>query len=155
MNWRNFTKERKPDGPEIFSGFWRAKDQLRKEIVLAKNYTNRVIRMAYILDYVPWSWRDIVCICDHSLIGFKADKIHKTCGKYSRWLFFRKCLGCENPFVQDNNHPKKSGLYCYDCLVKKYGTMNSENFFNKVPRELSKLEDREVFDSPAFPSFDF
>lgn len=142
------------DGPEIFSGFWDRKKQLRKEIVLARYWLDKDVRMRYVLDYIPWSWRDIVCICDPSQIGFKADKIHK-CGKYARWMFRRSCLGCSNSFIKDHTHPKSSDLYCYDCLVGKYGVMDSENFCDKVPKELSKLEDREVFDAPAFPSFDF
>lgn len=172
MDWRPYTRnpakfglvykdgkwtdpEAKIDGIEIFSGFWRQKDQIRKQVVLANNWLNKEIRMAYILDYVPWSWRDIVCICDHSLIGFKTEKIHKVCGKYARWTFRRQCLKCLNPYVVDNSHPYRDKGYCYNCLVGKYGVMSSDNFFTKVPRELTKLEDREVFDSPAFPSFDF
>lgn len=155
MNWRNYTKERKPDGPEIFSGFWRPRDQLRKEVVLARHWDDKEIRMKYVLDYIPWTWRDIVCICDPATIGYRPDKIHKNCGKYARWMFRRQCITCLNPWVEDHTHPKKNGLYCYDCLVKKHGVMDSENFFDKTPREPTNLEDRGVFDLPDLPSFDF
>lgn len=152
--WQQFAKNMRPDGPEIFDRFWSRKDQLRKEAVLARNWHSKEIRMKYVLDYVPWSWRDIVCICDPAQIGIKADKIHK-CGKYARWMFRRSCVGCGNPFVIDHTHPKERDLRCYDCLVGRYGVMNSENFFDKVPRELTPLGEREVFESPDLPSFDF
>jgi hypothetical protein len=153
MDWRKYTKAPKPDGPEIFSGFWSPKMQLRKEVVLAKNWGNKEIRMQYVLDYIPWSWRDIVCICDPATIGHAANKRHK-CGKYARWMFRRQCLKCSMPYVNDNTHPRR-GTLCWDCLVEKYGPMGGENFFNEVPRELTNLEDRGVFDTPDFPSFDF
>lgn len=152
--WQQFARNMKPDGPEIFDRAWNRKDQLRKEAVLARFWEKKEVRMKYVLDYVPWSWRDIVCICDPSDIGYKSERKHK-CGKYARWVFFRSCFDCGNPYVVDHNHPKKNGRTCYDCLVKKYGPMGSENFFVGMPRELGSLDDEGVFDIPDMPVFNF
>lgn len=152
MSWQQFTRQPKPDGPEIFNGPWLARNQLRKEIVLAKNFEDKEIRMSYILDYIPWAWRDIVCICD-DFTG--ADKKCRRCNKYVRWMFRRMCLGCGNPFVIDYDHPEKSHSTCFDCVVGKHGLMGGENRATQEPRKPVDVTTEGVFSLPDVPSFNF
>lgn len=152
MSWQQFTRQPKPDGPEIFKGHWRQRDQLRKEVVLAKNFENREIRMSYVLDFVPWSWRDIVCTCE--LFGTGTKKCPR-CGKYARWKFMRSCKTCSRPFIRDFYHPEDKGSRCFDCLVTQYGLMGGENFITVKPREIADVTAEGVFNIPDIPTFDF
>lgn len=152
MSWQQFTRQPKPDGPEIFDGPWLARNQMRKEIVLAKNFDSKEVRMSYILDYIPWTWRDIVCVCDSFGI------VHKTCyrcNKYARYLFRRMCSGCSEPFVMDYDHPKKNQRTCFDCVVGEHGLMGGQNRATQKPRKPVDVTNEGVFSLPDVPSFNF
>lgn len=132
-------------------GEWLTRAVLRKNIHLAKNFENREVRMDYILDFIPWSFRDIVCICDDFGIGTK--KCPK-CNKYARWKFRRSCRSCGKSFIHDFKHPKDTGEICFDCLVEAHGFMGGENFVTVKPRELADINAEGVFDAPVMPTFE-
>lgn len=140
------------EGPEIFKRpAWLHKDILRKELVLIKYFENREVRMSYILDFIPWSYRDIVCICDDFGVGTK--KCPK-CNKYARWKFMRSCRTCGNPFIRDFYHPEDKGSVCFDCLVEKYGLLNGVNNVTVKPKALPDIDAEGVYDIPAVPTFE-
>lgn len=140
------------EGIEIFSRIWREKDQARKDMVLFRNNQDKEFRMSYILDFIPWSFRDIVCICD--LFGTGTKKCPR-CNKYARWKFMRSCKSCSKPFIKDFYHPEDKGSRCFDCLVAEYGLMGGENFVTVKPKELADLNAEGVFDLPDIPTFNF
>lgn len=140
------------DGPEIFKKpYWLRKDQLRKEIVYAKYYHDPKVRMSYILDYIPWSWRDIVCVCD--LPGGWDNKCSK-CHKYARWMFRRSCLKCEKPFVIDFYHKDKNGQTCFDCLQEKSFDPVARQADIGTPKQVVDIDAEGVYDIPAVPTFE-
>lgn len=107
--------------------------------------------MSYILDFIPWSYRDIVCICNDFGVGTK--KCPK-CNKYARWKFMRSCRTCGNPFIKDFYHPEDKGSRCFDCLVGEYGLMGGKNYVTVKPKELPDINAKGVFDIPDIPTFE-
>lgn len=107
--------------------------------------------MSYILDYIPWSWRDIVCICD-SPVG--SDIKCGRCTKYARWMFRRSCSKCGRSFINDFTHKRKNGMTCFDCLQGKTFDPEAKQAEIGSTRELVDLEAEGVFTIPAVPTFE-
>lgn len=81
-------------------------------------------------DYIPWSWRGVVCTCDHPTEQHRPKDFERcgACNLYRRW-HFRKCTrrGCGKNFLflfvhHNMNHPDQY-YWCYDCRVAVGGEL--------------------------------
>lgn len=109
----------------------------------------------YVLNYIPYTWRNIVCTCPYQSAWFSIAKKHTRCGKYTRWTFRHKCGSCGEPYVKDFKHPSENQTTCYGCLVRVYGSAGAENYVTQKPREPLDFDAEGVFDIPDGPTFNF